>query len=360
MRRPGTRLGTVSICLLLLGTAVRAAPYTYYRNAPADSAGSASSRNTIQCRYVESAPLGAAGWVLSGWATDDRYSQSRFMKYGAEDAGDLATDINVDREGEPGGTGGPRRRTSFSMVYDRRGWHIFILSQEPQVERLLDAGDSAGQLEMAFSPGPGGGAYYQWIIDLATNEISVYDWDSPHRHYRSLKGRIRSETVALDSGFGTLVFVPWACLYDKLPLDGGAWPFSVIRWMPGGGVTWGGKVHEVGRWGLVEWELPDADARTGLLRTLIRSAWGTYTRAKPSLVDYWADDTIGDPAFYTAVLDPVVRRLDERGEIMERLDTLRHDEVEVLFEAAVPDWMEFSHLVDELRREYLAEAIFAD
>jgi hypothetical protein len=359
VRQPVTRLGIPFVCLLLFNT-VHADPYAYYRSTPPDSAASASSRNTILCRYVDSAPLGAAGWVLSGWAADDQYSQSRFFKYGEQDAGDLATDINVDRAGQPEGGGGSPRRTSFSMVYDHRGWHIFILSQEPDIESIRDTGSSAGQLEMAFSPGPDGGAYYQWIIDLAANKLSVYDWDSPHRHYRSLQDHIRCETIALEDGFGTLVSIPWESLYDKLPLAGGTWPFSVIRWMPEGGVTWGGKVHEIGRWGQVEWQPPEPAARTRIRKTLLRRAWGVYTRQKPTLVDYWADDTIGDPAFYAAVLAPAAKRLDERGQAIEHLDTLDQDEVAELFDSAIHDWMEFSYLVDELRGNYLQDTIFAE
>jgi len=312
-------------------------------------------KNTYRCRCMDEAPLGAAGWHLSGLAESDEYCESRFMPYDEKAAERLVADVNVDRPAQSAGGDKPQRDTSFGMVYDARGWHIYIRCSEPNVDRILDRGEKAGSLEMAFQPGDEGGGYYQWLIDLARGTVNVVDWDSPHRHYRSLAGALTAETIALDGAFGTRVFIPWWALYDKLPAGDEAWPFSIIRWMPGGGVTWGGKVHEIGNWGVVEWEAPADAQRLAILKKIVARAWGSYAQVREELSPLWSDTVVGDPEFHRKVLAPAIARLDARG---AGLDGPADVTIDALFRDAVPEWMEFGYVVDELRRTYLEDSMF--
>jgi len=309
--------------------------------------------NAYRCRYMAAPPLGAAGWALSKLLDDPKVREARFGPYDKAHAERLVTDVSGDRGAQKGGGADKQRPTAFAMVYDARGWHIFVLSTEPDAEKIRNAGGSAGSLEMAFSPGFEGACYYQWIANLAGNDFSLYDWDSPHRHFRSLKGSLRCETIGLTGAFGTYVFIPWTSLYDKLPLDGGRWPFSVIRWKTGGGVTWGGKVHEIGRWGLVAWDKPTDQQKRAIRLGVVKRAWGRYRKARAAHARYWQDAEVGDPAFYKNALAPAIQRLDKHGEVLDNADKLTAPQIARLFADAVGHWMEFDYDVAALRAEYL-------
>lgn len=319
----------------------------------------ARPKHVYRCRYMAQAPLGAAGWALSKLLKDPKYREARFGPYDKAHAQQLVTDVSGQRGAQEGGGSEEQRQTAFYMVHDSRGWHIFVLSQEPDIEAIRDAGGGAGSLEMAFSPGFEGACYYQWIANLAENEVHLYDWSSPHRHFRSLKGRLRCETVGLKGAFGTHIFIPWISLYDKLPLDGGKWPFSVIRWKKGGGVTWGGKVHEIGRWGLVEWEKPPPPQKRAIQVGILKRAWGVYAKARAAQVRYWQDPEVGDPVFYKEALAPAIQRLDECGTQLKDTARLTPRQITRLLQQAVPDWMEFDYAAAELRAGYLRKKLMA-
>jgi len=325
----------------------------------ADRLVAARPRNVYRCRYLADAPLGAAGWAISRWLKDPKLREARFGPYDKAHAEKLVTDVAGDRGVQEGGGSKTQRATAFYMVYDARGWHVFVLSDEPDIEAITNAGGSAGSLEMAFSPGFEGACYYQWIANLAENRVSLYDWDSPHRHFRSLKGQFRCETVALKGAYGTYIFIPWTVLYDKLPIDGGRWPFSVIRWSKDGGITWGGKVHEIGRWGLVEWEKPTPAQRQAIQAGIVRRAWGRYVKARTALSEHWQDPEVGDPAFYKEALAPEIQRLDKYGTVLVGPGELTAAQVARLLTEAVPHWMEFGYAVSELRADALRKRLLA-
>ncbi|MGB2822919.1 MAG: hypothetical protein WBF17_18190 [Phycisphaerae bacterium] len=317
----------------------------------------AKPRNVYRCRFLADPPLGAAGWALSTLLDDPKYREARFGPYSKAHAEGLVTDVSGQRGAQQGGEGDDDRPTAFYMAYNARGWHMFVLSREPDIQAIGDRGDRAGTLEMAFSPGFEGACYYQWIANLAENDFHLYDWDSPHRNFRSLKGSLRCETIPLPGAFGTYVFIPWMSLYDKLPMDGGKWPFSVIRWKKGGGVTWGGKVHEIGRWGLVEWDKPTPQQKLAIQTAIVKRAWGAYRKARAARQRLWQDPEVGDPAFYKAALAPAIQRLDKYGEPLDKADKLTAEQVARLVTEAVPDWMEFDYAVAELRAEYLRKQL---
>ena len=313
---------------------------------------------TYRCRYMDSAPLGAAGWVLSGRLKDETYRESRFDDYDQKAAAMLITDVAADRAVAKGSKKAPYfENTGFAMGYDRAGWHMFVLCGEPDAESILADGKGAGALEMYFSPGDGGETYYQWIINLPKGDVEVYDWNSPHRHYRYLRPHLRTETIAFDGHWGTYIFIPWEAVYDKLPLDGAGWRFGVIRWTPAGGITWGGKVHETGKWGLVDWEKPSAEQAFLIRKNIVRKAWAKYQKTKAAQETYWKDEERGDPVFHETVLGPAIAALDEPGKKLKKPDSLSAADVDSLFAEAVPEWMEFDYGVSELRRRYLREKL---
>ena len=315
-----------------------------------------SPRKKYLCRYIPQPPLGAAGWFLSDKLKNKKFRESgRFVPYNQKDAAKLVSDINVTRMSKSN----PKNKlyfknTAFYMLYDKAGWHMFVLSGEPNMEKILAEGKKAGALEMYFTTGKGE-AYYQWIIGHPKGKLSVFDWGSPYRNYRKLADYLKTETVAYDNSWGTYIFIPWVAIYDKLPLNGNDWPFGFIRWSPGGGVSWGegGRVHEIGKWGLVEWEKPSPEV-AGLIRSnILKKAWGKYKNIRKVETARWKDPELGDPKFYATTLAPAIAELDKIEKRINSLDKMGSDEIKKLYEDAVGDLMEFNYKVAELRKRYL-------
>lgn len=315
------------------------------------------------CRYVENAPLGAGGWLASKMLNDKENREARFSDYNKKSAAMLFADITAGRS-----TGSGKKKlkdyylqnTAFYMVYNDKGWHIFFLSGEKNIENILADGKSAGALEVFFTPGLSGESYYQWISSLPDGKTSVYDWNSPHRDYRYLKDHLKTDTVISKEQIGTYVFIPWEALYDKLPLDGKAWRFSMIRWSPGGGFTWGGRVHETGQWGHIQWQKPSPEQTLKIKKNIVRRAWAKYNKTKNKLLSFWTDKELGDTDFYNKDLKAAVVRLDQPKVLMDSPDKLTAEQINELYKNYVHDWMEFDFMVAELRREYLENRLLAN
>lgn len=317
-------------------------------------------KKSYVCSFVDKAPLGAGGWFSSQILQDEKKLENRFDPYDKKSAETLFTDATVERmTTEDKGIGYYQKNTGFYMVYDTAGWHIFVKSGEPKTEDFLADGGKAGSLEMYFTPGLENETYYQWMLDLPKSEPTVVDWNSPHKGYRSLKGVIKVDTVAQEKNWGTYICIPWEAVYDKLPFDreNGDWRFNCIRFTPAGGITWGGLVHETGKWGLIKWEKPEATKLAEIKRNILRKAWAKYQKDKTALQTFWEDKVLGDQDFYQKSLKPQIERLDKLGAKMKNPRDIPDDEVDRLYKDVVADWMEFDYLTSDLRKDYLEQKL---
>jgi hypothetical protein len=322
--------------------------------------------NRYTCRFLEDAPAGAGAWAGSAFVADSANVNAAFLPYPSGEADKLAADMGAARplaEKDPDAMRG--RGTALVMAYDTQGWHLFIRCDDPDIARIMREGGRRGSsLEMFFAPGLKDEVYYQWIIRLAEKQISIYDWNTPHRFYRYLEdrpGSLQAETAVLPRGWATLVTVDWASLYDKLPFIEGnesTWRFSTMRWGPVS-MTWGGTVHEPGRWGLVDFAPPTPAQLTEIRRELVRKAWWRYTSRRDALKDYWGGAR-GDPAFLQQSLTPFFQQQDAFAERLDGIDSWTPGEVVAVFQAQVPVWMEVDVLVDEQRKRFLKRALIAD
>ena len=322
--------------------------------------------NRYTCRFLEDAPAGAGAWAASGFVAAPANLNTAFLPYPGGEEEKLAADMGAVRplaEKEPEAMRG--RETAIAMAYDTRGWHLFIRCDDPDIAQIMREGGRRGStLEMFFAPGLKDEVYYQWIVKLAEKQLSIYDWNTPHRFYRYLENRpgsLQAETAVLPRGWATLVTVGWEAVYDKLPFIEGnesTWRFSTMRWGPVS-MTWGGTVHEPGRWGLVEFAPPTPAQLTEIRRELVRKAWWRYTSRRDALKDYWRGAR-GDPAFLQQVLTPFFQQQDAFAERMSGVGAWTPEEVAVVFQGQVPVWMEIDVLVDEQRKQYLKQALTAD
>lgn len=322
--------------------------------------------NRYTCRFVDGLPAGAGAWAASAFVANTANLNTAFLPYPKGEEDKLAADMGATRplaEKDPEAMRG--RETAVAMAYDTHGWHMFIRSDDPEIAQIMrEDGRRGSSLEMFFAPGLKDEIYYQWIIRLAENKLSIYDWNTPHRFYRYLENRpgsLQAETAVLPRGWATLVTVGWETVYDKLPFIEGneaTWRFSTMRWGPVS-TTWGGTVHEPGRWGLVDFAPPTPEQATEIRRELVRKAWWRYTSRRDALKNYWGG-TRGDPVFLEQVLTPFFQQQDAFSERMQGVGTWAPAEVAEVFQKQVPVWMEIDVIVDEQRKQHLKQALTDD
>lgn len=332
------------------------------------TAAAEAGAKIYECRYLADAPFGVLAWAQSDFRKDPKVREARFVDYNSDAAQKLVLDATAERDVTKDDLA-QARSTSFSMAYDEKGWSIYIEGEEPLLDALLDAVVDPRSpalregYEIFFTPGLHDVPYYQIMTrTFAPAEPQFVDWGMPHRHYRSLKGFARVEALPLEKRAGTFVFIPWEALYEYVPYDGATWRFSVIRWMPfgkAGGVTWGGKVHDTGNFGLVRFEAPPPEVRRKIERRLLRHAWFKFLAESRDQAAFWSDEKLGDAAFFETVLQPEIARNTEAGAALGDPDAWSDAAVQSGWKH-LGDWMEFRYLVADLRNDYLVNKRFAE
>ena len=312
-------------------------------------------RPVYECRFMEKAPFGVSGWRNSDIVKDASRREARFEEYNKKAAALLINDVNVVRD--VGAGDAKKSNAGFYMAADARGWHIYVHCQDGQSEQVLAGLAKGGTLEMYFEPGEGE-CYYQWMITLPSEKTTFVEWTSPHRNYRKMDDYFKAEVAPVDDGFGVYMFLPWDFVYDKLPKEGDLWTFGLVNWSRNGGFTWGsGQVHELHRFGKVKFTGVDKFMPL-IRRAIVMRAFANYQKAAASATTCWNDEVKGDQPFYENTLKPIIGKFDELGKLV-RPEMTRTD-ADMLFEKAVPDWMEFGYLIDELRAEHVKNKLFAE
>lgn len=306
-----------------------------------------------ECRFMERAPFGVAGWQSSDLRKDLSRRATRFEAYDKKAAAVLINDVNSSRA--VGAGGGKDGNVGFWMAADVRGWHIYVERQDEQMEQVVAGLLGGGQMEVFFAPGQGE-CYYQWIMDISSGKTDYYPWTSPHRSYRKMDNYFRGEVAPVPGGVGVYMFLPWELVYDKLPKEGDLWTFGLVDWARAGGVTWGsGQVHELNKFGKIRF----ADAGKflpAIKRAIVMKALGNYKKASASAAVFWKDEVKGDLDFFNKKLLPEMEKLNELGKFVR--PEMTQPETDMLFEKAVPDWMEFNYKASELRSEFMEDKLF--
>lgn len=316
----------------------------------ADTAAEVEGRKVYTCTYLANPPTSAKAWSTSDWVKTGKNKESRFVAYNSQAAQSLWLDATTERsyEADPKLKG---RETSFFMVYDVNGWHIYIESLEADKEK------AGGSLEMFFVPGLNNVHYHQWMVAQPSDKATVYDWGMPHRDFRSLKDYIVVDSIVTDVGFGSYVFIPWEAEYDRLPMNNDYWRFSFMRW--GTGVTWGGNVHDTGNFGLVKFEKPDQKVVDAIRMKMLQTAWAKFQTTAEQATKTWNDEKAGDRDFFTTKLQPEIDTYMAFGKNLGDPKAWNADTV-VKAQPILKDWMEFGYGVAALRTAYLIDQQFKE
>jgi len=330
----------------------------------ADQFGNTAVKS-YRVKAVDRAPLDVGSWVASGLMDQPGVADARFYPYSQQDAAALfAVDVRTERPftDMTSKNGGPGE-TRLGMVYDAHGWHIFVHSKEPRIEQILARnGQGSSSLEMFFTPGTENEPYYQWITNLTKGNVNNINWNSPYKNFRTLDSNERFfklQTLPLADGWGTAITISWEAFYDQLlMLDGKEqiWRFSMQRWDPSGSVTWGGRVHETGRWGHIHFEPPSAKLRVSIKRNLLKKAWAQYQEELKQQDFFWAGRR-GDSTFHEQVIKPLMVESESLAGLMAQVDQWDDAKVDQMYQQHIASWYEAKYIIQEKRASYLRDRL---
>ncbi len=319
-------------------------------------------RNIAPARYVKNAPTDVGSWKASGLATEKKRNVCD-MKFGAANAQRLITDVAVARGDKVNASGeaeDDRPIAWFWVCYDEYGIHLLFEHYDPKYADVLLGKAGAIGYEMYFGVDDLGPVFQFGINPLLKDFEYCPPWNSPHKYFRRLEKYADFSSRPSDEGYATAMNIPWTLVYDRLPDNGSEWPFEMICWARGGGVTWGGTdIWQRSEWGHWRFEGLTPQVRAAIRRQIIYKALQRYRDARNfargGVIGKWQDAELGDPAFYDERLAPLVGKLDEyakmaEGEIDDKL-------AEKLFAEAVPGWYDFEYEASERRSDYLMEKL---
>ncbi len=316
-------------------------------------------QNELVIRYVKNAPNDVGSWLNSSIIKDKKNRAEVLNKYGEAEAAYLYTDVMAAGRVVGDSSVQADKETYFYCCYDEYGLHLFFVGVDSKVKDILAGKIGGSGYEMYLAVGEGAPPY-QWLFNQPKDKLHIPFWCSPHKYYRTLDDYVNISSRATENGIATAMNFSWDLAYDRLPANGDTWPFELIRWTRGGGVTWGGTcVWQIGNWGRLRFDGLSEDVLNSIRSIIIGRAFGAYTAQKEARtggkIALWQDAELGDPEFYEKALKPEVERLDKLGTMIS--NDMDAATIQKLWKEAVPDWFDFNYRAAELRRKYLNDRL---
>jgi len=314
-------------------------------------------QNRLRIRYVKDAPTDVGKWLSSGLLEDRSGRADVTCQIFGDAAAFLVTDVMASGRKVGDSKVQADKETYFYVCYDEYGIHLFFVGVDSRVRDVLAGRINGCGYEMYLAVGEHAPPY-QWLFNQPKDKLEIPPWNSPHEYYRRLENYVTISTQPISGGFATAMNFSWELAYDRLPKNGDTWPFELIRWTRGGGVTWGGDtVWDIGHWGRLEFTGLTSEVLTEIRRIIVCKAFARYQAQKNArnggTVAIWQDSELGDPEFYEKALKPEVDRLDGFGKLVT--DNMSADTVSKLWIEAVPYWFDFRYHAAKIRTQYLNE-----
>lgn len=314
-----------------------------------------------------------------------------FRPYGAMAASFLWSDPIMQRSVMSGESAENREPTALYVCCNAEGFTVLVYAVENQMVSSLEKGQAlpTSRLECFFAPGDADTSriehYYQFICKATEPRLEgVYPWLMEDRTFRSIEPDLKIEAQMVGNGNLIKIFVPWAPLFDRLPLDNikrdNLWRLSVIRWASTGGQTWGGVVHAANSAGYIRFPDFTDEQKTAIRKTTLLRAWNhyknvianvtinpekTFERLEPFYVA-----TLGklpqsyksvneDFGFRRAWLESAIRERDDLGAQIAHLAELSQEDQAVFYNSAVDKLFNFGYDLDQAYGDYLTAGFFA-
>lgn len=312
--------------------------------------------------YVANAPKSADGFVRSPFYNDWKSMTTSFKVYGDGYSESGTTDEKRHLKDAKQPVPNPDYPTGVRVLYDEQGVHVFIRCDDPQIADIKLGKKDAGTLELFFRPGGDDKPYHSLFFDglPKADDPHAANWAMPGRHYRRTQDAFEKDAALTDKGCVAHLSIPWISFYDDLPLEGNDWVLGVMRWCSGGGFSSGGIVHELSRGLKIRFPM-NAKQIADLKRDVSITAFNRYNkirRNEGAFLLTWNDPVLGDPDFYKAEVEPLVKELDETG--AKLLDKASDQDVAKIFRDIVPLWAEINYEIAERRTRYLNDRLFEE
>jgi tetratricopeptide (TPR) repeat protein len=323
-------------------------------------------RASITCSFVDKAPYDVGSWLdsplvkTSGAKLNRPYGDN--LKFLLEtDSALTGRNTTADTKPATGDTS-----TDFYTACDAEGIHFFFNASDSRVKEVVDGLLGGGSFEMYLAPGEQQ-AYYTFLTEMPRGGINPADFVTmyPNAQFRmpsEKDGSLRTETRPTETGFATQLSLTWDVFYDKLPAAGTRWQFEAIRWTRSGGFSFGGSesVHNRSSFGDIVFSGLTPEHLNAIKRGIVLKAVAKYKQAKriTGAIGSWPDSELGDPVFYQTQVEPMVKKLDEYAERVNKDMTAA--DVDLLFREAVPGWMDGEYQIAALRRQYLEKELLAE
>ena len=314
-------------------------------------------RNELVIRYVKNAPTDVGSWLNSDIIKDPENRADVTRIYGAKEAANLVTDVMAAGRNVGDSSVQADKETYFYACYDEYGVHIYFVGVDSKVKDVMAGkiGGSGYEMNLALSEK---GPSYQWLFDQPKDNLYSPPWNSPHEFYRHLKDHVTISSRPIENGIATAMTFSWTLAYHMLPENGSTWPFELIRWTRGGGVTWGGKsVWQFGNWGRLKFAGMTPEVKREIRRIIIHKAYARYKAQRSAhsggKIAVWQDSELGDPEFYEKAMKAEVERLDGLGKLIT--DDMSSETINKLYVEAVPAWFDFVYKAAKIRNDYLMD-----
>lgn len=319
-------------------------------------------KKTFAVKYDPLAPKTAEGWTHTASYKDWKQMETRFVPHG--DLLDFRLQNDIDRllkdAVQPEIPTG--YETGVYFLCNDEGLHIYVRADDPHVDEIVALKRRGGGFDMNFKAGTGNAPHNIWFKDLpdATGGYIV-DWASPTKNYSLSRDIFKRDAVTTPTGIAAHVFVPWLHFCTQLPFDGNDWQFGMIRNVPGvGRQALTGNHQEFGRLVHLTFDLKPQQ-QIEMKRRVASMSFNAYSRLRNDANGFilaWKDDALGDPAFFSSVLEPLLKELDEAGARLADEQALRDKDVDALFAKYVPIWGSIKYVVAEKRAAYLQDIFF--
>ncbi len=316
-----------------------------------------------------------------------------FRPYG--DGGDVfATDPIVQRDALSGKETG-KNVCALRVMCDPEGFTMLVYSSVQNLENLLAAGKDlpSALSECYFAPGDEETAdvevYYQFLMwatdhnhyrDQPDRKVRSFPWFVEDRQFRNIANYISADFRRTSNGVVEKIFIPWECLFDRLPLTDkkdNIWRMNVIC----NGLTWGGQVHQMSRAGYVRWPDFTQEQRTALRKNTLLKGWAMFHRdSKMTELDTkrtthqplppWLEKQMSglysfkfyaeDPGFRAFWLDQALKERLALGEQIAKFETMSEAEQVKFYKTASGKLYNFRYDVENAYRLYMESKLFCE
>ena len=306
----------------------------------------------------ESAQAALAADIFSKVKTDDRIGAFNVWNWMDKNA-DLARlktnpqpNLHADR---------PDREGVFCACYDEKGVHVYAKLKDPDAWKARAGLEDPLYCECSVQTGDEDGWHWRVFSALVNDRKADIEWDSPQLGRKMTIDTLKNDVFIGDNVYGVHVFLPWTAAYDRLPADGkGFWRVVLaVRWADKFGSIGGASTHELGRGLKLSFDMSGKDAEAVRLGVL-RAAVGEYRKFRKAWenAEFWADPSIGDPAFYEAEVGPWLKELDGVATEASAPDLKPEDVVRL--SARLADLSDTRLRLDAKRAAWVREALWKE